>query len=694
MIKIPPIGTFIELDPVIGWQANIDHLSPIPGPGLAVDCVTGQPKAFVPELACKLSYPIALARSRRDPKLFLLDDGVNRVKELNLDQPREWVTVAGFGAPGAGARHFRAPRGLAVLDDGSYVIADSGNHQVKIFSTYPNALLAVWGSGRPGNGTGEFNNPWKVAADSCGLIYILDRGNCRVQRIRRDGRSEEPITGLNGPTGLALASDGTLAVLDGSAILVYPPGNITGTALTPPVPAASCLTFDDDGYLYVGTTTALVYRYEAVNAGNYRLVGIGPTGMDAQFLDLIWTPQAELIGILLPRCAAEPVLSTISVCGGYLQSGTLTTLSLDSGIENCVWDRIQLKATLPQGTVIDVSTQTSENGPWTPFSSLSLTGDSPDCLVQSPPGRHLQMKLELRTNGLASPLLFSIQVSYPRASYLRYLPAVYQEDDESRVFLDRFLRIFQATFDGMDRTIDDMWTRFDPMSVPDEWYNWLAAWIALPINPLWTDQERRSTLKTAGALYPLRGTAAGVQQLVKQYSGIDVRLIEHFRLRQLIVLSDGPDGGTTLGPATRLWSRDYYRRLQVGVYSRIGYFELTGEPEPDLEPLAWGANEFTLFFDCHPYRVAETAKKVAQATEQEKPAHTKANYAPVFPRMRVGVQSTLGVDTRVGEYTPLLLGVTGTLDYDSILSCSKTEQRLQSQHATLRPEVDVSTRLL
>ncbi len=323
-----------------------------------------------------------------------------------------------------------------------------------------------------------------------------------------------------------------------------------------------------------------------------------------------------------------------------------------------------------------------------------LPGIIPIAWCRASPGRYLRVQLQLKSNGIVSPLLLGVQISFPRSSYLQYLPAVYQEDDQSRVFLDRFLRNFQTTFDGIDRTIDQMWARFDPLSVPDSWYYWLAAWIALPVNPLWTDPQRRAALKTAGATYRLRGTPAGVQQIAKQYSGVDVRLIEHFRLRQLIILSDGPKGGTTLGAGTRLWSRDYYRRLQVGAYSRVGYFELTGEPEPDLEPVAWGANEFTLFFDCEPYQVSTTRQKVSQVVEREKPAYTKANYAPVFPRMRIGVQSTLGVDTRIGEYTPLLLGTTGILDYDSILSCSKTESQLQAQRATLRPQVDVNSRLL
>jgi phage tail-like protein len=428
-----------------------------------------------------------------------------------------------------------------------------------------------------------------------------------------------------------------------------------------------------------------------------------------KFLDLLWTPEVDLVGIVLHKCSSQPVLMRLPLCGSYMPGGTLTSNALDSGIMGCVWDSVRLDATIPAGTVIEVTTQTSDT-PWAadaPFQPdcsaysptslacpISLAGSSTESLVQSAPGRYLRLNLALKTNGLVSPLLTGVQVSFPRSSYLQYLPALYQQDDRSRVFLDRFLRIFQTTFDGMDRTLDTMWTLFDPLSVPDSWFAWLAAWLALPINPLWTDQERRTALKSAGQLYPQRGTPTGVQQLVQQYSGVSVRLIEHFRLRQLIILSDAKGTGQTLGRSARLWSRDHYSRLQLGVYSRVGYFDLTGAPEPDIEPLAWGANEFTVFFDCHPYAVASTQKKVTQAVEQEKPAYTKANYAPVLPRMRVGVQATLGVDTRIGEHTAMLLGTTGTLDYDSILSCSKTESRLQREQTSPRPQVDMNTRLM
>ena len=111
-----------------------------------------------------------------------------------------------------------------------------------------------------------------------------------------------------------------------------------------------------------------------------------------------------------------------------------------------------------------------------------------------------------------------------------------------------------------------------------------------------------------------------------------------------------------------------------------------------MQPLAWGANEFSVFFNCEPYQIKETRKGVAEVVEREKPAYTKANYCPVLPRMQVGVQATLGVDTRVGAFTPLLLGTTGTLGYDAILGCDPARPHLDG---SLRypAQVGVNTRL-
>lgn len=761
--------TYIVLDPVIGWRSSLEHLSPVSSGGLAVDCVPGQPVPFAKSLKKKLTGAVALAVNLNYRRLYVLDGKAQRIQTIDLalqeqattqkcnmqyeDDPKnpgpkpqpvhcgdlEFSVIAGIGGKGSGTRQLRNARGLTALSDGSLVVADTGNHQVKIFSSFPHALLAVWGSGSPGNGPLQFNRPGKVVADQCGLICIADSGNGRIQRIQRDGTAREPITGLRSPLDLALNSDRTLVVLDNQKLLIFPK-DATTKIQDFDVPDGTCVTFDGVGSIYVGTSTALVYKFVADGHGGFRPAGIGVTGQDATFLDLLWIQNDQLLGILLPKYSAKSALWTLCTCASFTASidtvnggsyvggiGTLITDSLDSGIEKCCWHRIELDATIPSGTVVEVATETSETD-WpsdTPFqdrgfsyssanpkSAIRLTGDNSDCLVQSAPGRYLRMRVRLLASGLKSPVLRSARIHFPRESYLQYLPAVYQEDDESRLFLERFLSMFQTTFDALDANIDNLWMMFDPASVPEKWFPWLASWIDLPLNPLWFKQGQRSALqagrsalKRAGKIYPKRGTPAAFEELISEYAGMGARLVEHFRLRQLVVLTDGKSGDTDpasylpqfseapLCTGTRLWSRDYYQRLQLGVYSRIGYFRLTGEPEPGIEPLAWGANEFSVFFDCEPYQVEASRLKVKKVVEREKPAHTKANYCPVLPRMRVGVQSTLGIDTRIGVITPLLLGTTGTLGYDSILGCSAAELSLQRQQSSIRPQLDVTSRL-
>jgi hypothetical protein len=55
--------------------------------------------------------------------------------------------------------------------------------------------------------------------------------------------------------------------------------------------------------------------------------------------------------------------------------------------------------------------------------------------------------------------------------------------------------------------------------------------------------------------------------------------------------------------------------------------------------------------------------------ETEKPAHTQYTLEKVEPRFRLGMQSTLGLDTQIGVYPRLVLSHCSTLGYDTLLGC-------------------------
>jgi phage tail-like protein len=323
-----------------------------------------------------------------------------------------------------------------------------------------------------------------------------------------------------------------------------------------------------------------------------------------------------------------------------------------------------------------------------------------DCLVQGQPGRYLQVAFTLHSTGEVTPLIQSIQVFFPRQSYLQYLPAVFQEDEQSRQFLDRFLSIFQSTFDDCDAVLDNLWQLFDPNLTRDNLLPWLAAWLALPVDRA-SATSLRKRLENAFQTYLTRGTMAGLQRAIQEYSGVfRIRILEHFRVRNWTFLSEPaelktslpPPGGLNLG--ARLWSSNFYARLQVGAASKIGSFQLTNAPIPAAEPYTWGANQFSVLFPADPYTVSNTAKAVQTVLDREKPAHTQAFLRPIFPRLRVGVQATLGVDAYIGKVNVMVLGKLATLNYDSVLAPSQREREIRDLGLSPYPRLDNNARIL
>ena len=299
-----------------------------------------------------------------------------------------------------------------------------------------------------------------------------------------------------------------------------------------------------------------------------------------------------------------------------------------------------------------------------------------------------------------------MKVFFPRRGYLQYLPAVFQEDEESRLFLDRFLSLFQTEFDRFDERIDRIWQLFDPASTPERHFNWLAGWLALIIQPEWSPEKKRQMLKDAFKSYLLRGTGPGIERAIQDYADVHfAKIVEHYKLRRWPALYSEPErsgprsqpalpASARLDGSLRLWSRNFYHRLQITSHSQIGDFLLTGQPEPLIEPLAWGAHRFTVFFPASPYCVPETAQRIERVVEREKPAHTEATLCPVLPRMRVGVQASVGINSVVGGVSHLVLNHLATLNYDTILACSAEERQLRALKAVVRPRAGVSAKLL
>ena len=169
-------------------------------------------------LQSQLSCPVAFAPDPCARAIYVLDVPDGRVSTMDLTSG-EIRILPGVGGHGAMARQLVHPRGVAVLADGSTVVADTENHRVQVFTTFPHALVQLWGrrDGTPGSGLLEFKWPWGVAANTQGtVIYVVDRGNRRIQKIRADGSGAWEIGNrvMQDPTDIAVSPAGDIAVVD------------------------------------------------------------------------------------------------------------------------------------------------------------------------------------------------------------------------------------------------------------------------------------------------------------------------------------------------------------------------------------------------------------------------------------------------------------------------------------------------
>lgn len=216
---------------------------------------------------------------------------------------------------------FRMPQGIAVLKDGSVLVADSRNHLIRKVmngqvSTYAGFVLDKDASGAPGGGwhdgakqTALFNGPSGMDTDTKGNVYIADAENNLIRKISKDGAvSTIAGDGILGnkdgagtgarfyqPQDVAVAADGTLYVADtlnhlirritpdgqvttlnapsdrvvevtaGYAVLAgdYADGKLSASKFNEP----TSLAIDKKGNLYVSDTGNHVIRYIDLTEG-------------------------------------------------------------------------------------------------------------------------------------------------------------------------------------------------------------------------------------------------------------------------------------------------------------------------------------------------------------------------------------------------------------------------------------------
>jgi phage tail-like protein len=176
--------------------------------------------------------------------------------------------------------------------------------------------------------------------------------------------------------------------------------------------------------------------------------------------------------------------------------------------------------------------------------------------------------------------------------YVKFLPALYQEDE----LMGRFLMLFESFWQPITSQTDQMDVYLDPRLTQAELLPWLASWIGLTLDERWPEERRRNLLNSAVTLFRRRGTKRGLQDYLEVYTGVRPQIIEHgannFRL--------GPEA--RLGPSIALGTSNQPHTFQVSL---------------SLPPIANGHDE------AERQRLeAQRRRMIDNIIDAEKPAHT------------------------------------------------------------------------
>lgn len=668
----------IRLDFRAGWRADVlDKLALVAPGDVCAQAGSALQLAAHPDAALTLGGgatgsfggllpPFTVARAP-DGAVMLLDRASGALKRFDGCACR-FVTVPHTFGLGDGPRQLADPGGIAACGE-MLLVADTGHGRISVFSFYGYVLRAHWTPP-----AGAVAQPWQPVAVAArrGRVVVADRANGALHFIHPTGRWLAVHTGFGAVNAVAFDRHGdVLVTADGAD-------------------AAARVAWSS-GAVLASETLPAAWRAELPP----RPFPVSPSGA-VELSSFCAEPTSprwfDLSGQPLPDGPGGPGVL-------FEKAGSYISDPLDSRLHRCVWDRVLLSLSVPQGGSVRVLTYTAETPrtsgeiaalppeAWTATpraTAASVTDGAWDALIRARPGRYLWLRLDLTGDGAATPQVHAADVDFPRISLRRYLPGVYGQEPVSADFTDRFLAVFDRGLRQIEEKIDRQADYFDPLSAPAgpgarDFLSWLAGWVGVTLDRQLPLAQRRRILKGAGKLFALRGTKTGLRGLLELYLGLDRRgcaqrdpccglcttasppawqppqlILEHFTLRRWLFVGTG-----RLGDDARLWGERIVNRSKLETAgttgqggAQLGVTQLKTIQEPHLDPFNVYAHRFSVFLPAWIARLPGRRRMVERLVRAESPAHTAAQIEWVAPRFRVGVQSMIGFDAVIGCYQP------------------------------------------
>jgi phage tail-like protein len=513
-------------------------------------------------------------------------------------------------------------------------------------------------------------DPKFIAIDKKGNIFVFDSPSneaARIFKISADGtiatlfRDAESI--LKTVVAIALGQDGSIFVMDSDKILALDSNgrnkrliSLTGTK-NQFIPSSLSISNDGDIFVSNKSNDEFPSPIRIADSTREELPYYSPS-------DQVFVDDAENV-YLVNRNDNEIV--KLQPIEKFATSATYVTKMLDSREHDREWHKVEIDAELPDNTSLLVSyfafnyptPKQDEDIKW-----RQLPPNPRDALLFEAKGRFIWFKLQLISNdNVHNPKVKSLKAYFPKHSYLNQLPAIFQEDKNSKAFLERFLSLFQTLVEGVDNEILSFTKYIDSKVAPEGFLPWLASWLALSYDEGWPTENVRTLIKEAPALYKMRGTRQGLERIILIYLGNTYQ---------------------NVGPVVSLERRKENQAFSSPIEEKpiiiIESFQYDCVKDDENYAKIFCANPYTFCVLIHQSVDKSKINSIRRIVEDEKPAHTMGFVNQLQPWFYIGMHTYLGVNTCLNKQSFVL--PQAVIGRDTVLSTEEESGQLDVRART------------
>jgi len=256
-----------------------------------------------------------------------------------------------------------------------------------------------------------------------------------------------------------------------------------------------------------------------------------------------------------------------------------------------------------------------------------------DLLLHGVIGRYLWMVIEVFSSSSQSFELGNIKVSFPKESWLKYLPDIYTSQDKNN-FLERYIAVFQSLYEDLNDRIYDVPYLFDISSTSKELLDWMADWIDVSESYMWPEERLRNLLEKGISLFKKRGTKHGMSEFLEVFTGQRPFIVEYHEL-------------------------DKYS----GISAKHMKDMLTDSPY-----------SFTVLVKEEFVKSPREYSVLTKIIDEMKPVHMEVELMVLKPYMYLGDCSLLGINSQLNEYKTFDLDGLAQISFSTVLKGQDEER--------------------